>query len=150
MSDHQCPSCGGFCKKSGCERENVTPQSGLAEYNALVDRILKGTSYSHIDDLLASRDALVGEVEPVAWCLRYNDPQCGAIYSNPSMYKPELEAMECVTSERVSIESLFTPEAIAAAVLAERERAAKIVETYEPGGSYHIRTMLAAAIRGMK
>lgn len=21
--DKQCPSCGGFCKKSGCERENV-------------------------------------------------------------------------------------------------------------------------------
>ena len=21
----QCPSCGGFCKKSGCERENITP-----------------------------------------------------------------------------------------------------------------------------
>lgn len=23
--DRQCPSCGGFCKKSGCERENVAP-----------------------------------------------------------------------------------------------------------------------------
>ena len=23
MIDRQCPSCGGFCKKSGCERENV-------------------------------------------------------------------------------------------------------------------------------
>ena len=22
----QCPSCGGFCKKSGCERENVKPK----------------------------------------------------------------------------------------------------------------------------
>ena len=22
----QCPSCGGICKKSGCERENVTPE----------------------------------------------------------------------------------------------------------------------------
>jgi len=22
--DRQCSSCGGFCKKSGCERENVT------------------------------------------------------------------------------------------------------------------------------
>lgn len=25
MSDRQCPSCGGFCKKSGCERENFDP-----------------------------------------------------------------------------------------------------------------------------
>jgi len=24
--DRQCSSCGGFCKKSGCERENVTKQ----------------------------------------------------------------------------------------------------------------------------
>jgi hypothetical protein len=23
--DRQCSSCGGFCKKSGCERENITP-----------------------------------------------------------------------------------------------------------------------------
>lgn len=26
MTDHQCPSCGGFCKKSGCERrDNIVP-----------------------------------------------------------------------------------------------------------------------------
>jgi hypothetical protein len=24
--DRQCASCGGFCKKSGCERENVKPE----------------------------------------------------------------------------------------------------------------------------
>lgn len=30
---------------------------------------------------------------------------------------------------------------------AERERCAKIVEEYSPGGSYHIRSTLAAAIR---
>ena len=24
--DKQCSSCGGFCKKSGCERENVKPE----------------------------------------------------------------------------------------------------------------------------
>lgn len=24
--DRQCVSCGGFCKKSGCERENVKPE----------------------------------------------------------------------------------------------------------------------------
>lgn len=33
MSDHQCPSCGGFCKKSGCERKNVqvTPKGTLLD-----------------------------------------------------------------------------------------------------------------------
>ena len=31
--DRQCPSCGGFCKKSGCERENTKPKErvGLTE-----------------------------------------------------------------------------------------------------------------------
>ena len=29
--DRQCPSCGGFCKKSGCERENK-PMPGSIYY----------------------------------------------------------------------------------------------------------------------
>jgi hypothetical protein len=31
MSDRQCPSCGGICKKSGCERANIegTPDEYL-------------------------------------------------------------------------------------------------------------------------
>ena len=28
--DRQCPSCGGFCKKSGCERENTKPEQWVA------------------------------------------------------------------------------------------------------------------------
>ena len=35
--DRQCPSCGGFCKKSGCERENAKPK----EWVALSDEDLK-------------------------------------------------------------------------------------------------------------
>jgi len=27
--DRQCPSCGGFCKRSGCERENAKQWVGL-------------------------------------------------------------------------------------------------------------------------
>ena len=30
----QCSSCGGFCKKSGCERENVKPEPSKAELMA--------------------------------------------------------------------------------------------------------------------
>ena len=26
---NQCPSCGGFCKKSGCERANIKPASAI-------------------------------------------------------------------------------------------------------------------------
>lgn len=38
-------------------------------------------------------------------------------------------------------------EMAAVEIAAERERCAKIVEDYNQGGSYHIRTMLAKAIR---
>ena len=30
-TNRQCPSCGGFCKKSGCERENVQPEQEHSE-----------------------------------------------------------------------------------------------------------------------
>ena len=33
----QCSSCGGFCKKSGCERENVKPK----EWQGLTDEEIK-------------------------------------------------------------------------------------------------------------
>ena len=35
--DRQCSSCGGFCKKSGCERENAKPK----EWVGLTDEDLK-------------------------------------------------------------------------------------------------------------
>ena len=34
--DRQCSSCGGFCKKSGCERENVKPKE-KREWQGLTD-----------------------------------------------------------------------------------------------------------------
>lgn len=36
MKDHdrQCHSCGGFCKPSGCERENAPPTNYCATCNA--------------------------------------------------------------------------------------------------------------------
>lgn len=30
--DRQCSSCGGFCKKAGCERENVKPEQEPVGY----------------------------------------------------------------------------------------------------------------------
>ena len=44
MTDHQCPSCGGFCKKSGCERENaaligeVKPVAWMCENQNVKDK----------------------------------------------------------------------------------------------------------------
>lgn len=40
--DRQCSSCGGFCRKSGCERENVKPEPepepfGIFQYDLRLD-----------------------------------------------------------------------------------------------------------------
>jgi hypothetical protein len=37
--DRQCPSCGGFCKKSGCERENVKPKEWVGLTDEQFNRI---------------------------------------------------------------------------------------------------------------
>lgn len=42
--DRQCSSCGGFCKKSGCERENVKPEP---EPVAWVDKAGAVIPHSH-------------------------------------------------------------------------------------------------------
>jgi hypothetical protein len=38
--DRQCPSCGGFCKKSGCGRDNVKPKEwvGLSDEEIQAER----------------------------------------------------------------------------------------------------------------
>lgn len=46
--DRQCSSCGGFCKKSGCERENVKPKEWVGLTDAQVEEI---TEYHGIDGL---------------------------------------------------------------------------------------------------
>jgi hypothetical protein len=46
--DRQCPSCGGFCKKSGCERENVKPKQWVGLTDAQVEEIAE---YHGIDCL---------------------------------------------------------------------------------------------------
>jgi hypothetical protein len=34
--DRQCPSCGGFCKETGCERENVREWQGLTDEEVMM------------------------------------------------------------------------------------------------------------------
>jgi len=41
--DRQCPSCGGFCKKSGCERENIAPPQ--REWQGLTDEDIAEMHY---------------------------------------------------------------------------------------------------------
>lgn len=56
---NQCKSCGGFCKKSGCERKNVKPTIDLIERLRLGD----GTSPDH-ELLLEAADALETLAQP--------------------------------------------------------------------------------------
>lgn len=45
VMNRQCPSCGGFCKKSGCERENVKPEQSV---QSLHQRI------AHLEEVIRS------------------------------------------------------------------------------------------------
>ena len=52
MSDYQCPSCGGICKKSGCERTDV-PAKTLTdeEIDQVVDEVWKANPWSDVEGL---------------------------------------------------------------------------------------------------
>jgi hypothetical protein len=41
--DRQCPSCGGFCKKSGCERENAKPKEWVGLTDADIAQTMHGS-----------------------------------------------------------------------------------------------------------
>ncbi len=47
--DRQCPSCGGFCKKSGCERENVKPED--VWQRAMENALVYGTGFVRFDSM---------------------------------------------------------------------------------------------------
>jgi hypothetical protein len=47
--DRQCPSCGGFCKKSGCERENVKPED--VWQRAMKNALVYGTGFVRFDSM---------------------------------------------------------------------------------------------------
>ena len=57
--------------------------------------------------------------EPVAWCLAYDDPRMGRIYSNPSMFKPELDALSLLNN--VPVVPLYAAPPDLAAKVAELE-----------------------------
>jgi hypothetical protein len=46
--------------------------------------------------------------EPVAWCVAYDDPRMGRIHSNPSMHKPELEALIGRAGNQLVLVPLYT------------------------------------------
>lgn len=80
-------------------------------------------------------------VRPVAW---WHTNENGNIQCWTSAHA---DALRLAREVGFAIEPLYDQAALDAAVAAKRERCAVIVETHNPGGSYHIRTALAEAIR---
>lgn len=60
--------------------------------------------------------------EPVAWCVAYDDPSMGRIHSNPSMYKPELEALISRASSNLVLVPLYAAPPDLAAEVEEQAR----------------------------
>jgi hypothetical protein len=50
---YQCPSCGGFCKQFGCERQNVSPQR---EWVGLTDEEIWAEGADNVLDVYFARD----------------------------------------------------------------------------------------------
>ena len=45
MTVRQCSSCGGFCKRSGCERENVKRAAELRHLHSVNAQLLEALDY---------------------------------------------------------------------------------------------------------
>lgn len=58
--DRQCSSCGGFCKKSGCEREHVKPKEwvGLTKEEA---REICVANVPYVIDMVTALEAKLKE-----------------------------------------------------------------------------------------
>ena len=55
---NQCSDCGGFCKKSGCERENVKPT---------IRKNIKELTYEEINLLAKAYSTMEGELNAPAF-----------------------------------------------------------------------------------
>ena len=47
------------------------------------------------------------DAEPVAWCVGYNDPRAGLIYSSPTMYKPSAEEIVANSVGKLYVFNLY-------------------------------------------
>ena len=69
---NQCSSCGGFCKKSGCERENVKPTPQRTWVGLTNDEVNNFAAGCHLGktvqgSYLRSRSQTQGEKQWVIW-----------------------------------------------------------------------------------
>lgn len=61
MTDHQCPSCGGFCKKSGCERrDNIVPCKHFK--SGITNKTAPECPYCRIEELESHMQGLSNEI----------------------------------------------------------------------------------------
>ena len=59
MKPNQCSSCGGFCKKSGCDRENVKPTPQRKPLTDEQDRAICEGSFNHESDAFFKENPLL-------------------------------------------------------------------------------------------
>lgn len=79
----QCKSCGGFCKKSGCERTNIKPASSMTRTELIADLRLNHEYCPKEVILLAAEtiDALVAENERITTALAERDAEIQRQYA---------------------------------------------------------------------
>ena len=79
-----------------------------------------------IEEVVEFAEALIAELakqnEPVAWCVGYDDPRMGRIHSNPTMCKPEAEALVKSTTSELIVCSLYALQPTASQIKRLEER----------------------------
>lgn len=68
--DRQCSSCGGFCKKSGCERENQSNALRLADELEQSSNYLRSVPHQAAAELRRLHEVNVELVEALAGIIR--------------------------------------------------------------------------------
>ena len=79
-------------------------------------------------------DQLAKQNKPVAWCVGYDDQRMGRIHSNPTMCKPEAEALVKSTTSELIVCSLYALPPAASQI--EQETAEAIAKMLELGPVY--------------
>ena len=65
----------------------------INQIDALDDQVRSLTQPKTIAEWQAAKAPPSATAAPVAWCVGYDDPRMGRIHSDPTMHKPQAEAL---------------------------------------------------------
>ena len=92
--DRQCPSCGGICRKSGCERKNIDPDTlpekvikRLKAELAEAKKVPEGMSLVRLTDIVDAKHYLEKATEWNGQGWNYN-------LLHPMFYRPAIELLD--------------------------------------------------------